>query len=395
MSSATSKTNPIFASSPAMANTKTNPAHAMIAGYLAGSSGTIVGYPLDSLKVWVQTNTLGKNKFLGSAKKKGRPKAYSKESSSIKDHRSCHSSKSGRSNTSGSKSSKHKVEGARRSNSTAAVPGMKQRANHIFAKPPTIFRTVRALYSGVSGPLVTVGMVQSVNFATYDATRRFLYQRQHPSSSSREYLTEDSLTNVAMSGSMGGMATAILTAPLLMIKINQQITGNSFRRAVKDVFFKQSKGRGDSPAFRPLRPYGPAFLPHALSEGVGRAIYVSSYEGLKRFMVDSKNGRGESTTTTAMLSLKERMVCAAGSGILCWATFFPLDALRNRMYHHATSGKQRSGSVAGAIWDTVLVMRREQAFYRGFSISILRAGPVAASVLPVYDMTLEWLSSWK
>jgi hypothetical protein len=38
-------------------------------------------------------------------------------------------------------------------------------------------------------------------------------------------------------------------------------------------------------------------------------------------------------------------------------------------------------------------MHSERAFYRGFSISILRAGPVAASVLPVYDLTLEWLSS--
>ncbi len=36
---------------------------------------------------------------------------------------------------------------------------------------------------------------------------------------------------------------------------------------------------------------------------------------------------------------------------------------------------------------------RERALYRGFSVTVLRAGPVAAMVLPVYDLALEYLSS--
>lgn len=407
----TSKTDAQFANRGAVANagsrsTKTNPGHAMIAGYLAGSSGTIVGFPLETLKVWYQTGTLGKNQHLerNVHKKKQqsvpkRPKESARQMSSCGKSRSRKSSKTTTNNSC-------KVYGARRSNSTtamlyssstsgsgsnkpAAAALVPPRAGGVVrkyvVKPAyTMVRTVRALYSGVLGPLVTVGMVQSVNFATYNATRQWLYAQQHPDCDPRDYLTNDSLRNVAMSGSVGGMATAVLTAPLLMMKINQQITGDSFRRSFRNIFLVEtSKGHW---TVRPLRPYGAAFVPHAMSEAIGRCIYVSSYEGFKRSMLESKNSQDPS-----VLSLQERMLCAAGSGILCWGTFFPLDALRNNMYH-ATQMRTTRGSGLQSILHTMKGMRREGAFYRGYSISMVRAGPVAASVLPVYDLTLEWLS---
>lgn len=370
----------------------TNPAHAMVAGYLAGSSGTIVGYPLDSLKVWVQTNTLGKNQHLDSNVQKKKNNTTPGPNRSKDTTTTCKRKKF---SASGSKVS----SGARRSNSTTAVYNSKVAfsssssssshsiprtatavAGRYIVKPAiTVARTIRALYSGVTGPLVTVGMVQSVNFASYDATRQFLYKRQNPNSVGREYITHDSIRNVAMSGSVGGMATALMTAPLLMMKINQQITGNSFRKAFKEIFVRINTD--GSKSVRPLRPYGAAFLPHAASESVGRAIYVSTYEGSKRYIMQNNN-----YASPKELSLRQRMVCAATSGIVCWATFFPLDALRNRMYHATSRGEKIS------ILQTIRAMRAERAFYRGFSISILRAGPVAASVLPVYDLTLEWLS---
>jgi len=383
---------------PLSGNTKTNPAHAMVAGYLAGFSGTIIGYPLESLKVWVQTNTIGKNKHLGGKKGPKLPKDTSSNRSS------CGKSRSRSSATKNDITKPSKVSCPRRSNSTTAIPvaTIQQRASgaaaRIIAKPAsTVVRTVRALYSGVAGPLVTVGMVQSVNFATYDATRRFLYRRQHQGCCDQEYRNRDSLGNNAASGAVGGMATAVLTAPLLMIKINQQITGNSFRKAFREIFIVESaSSSGVRWRFKPFRPYGSAFLPHALAESIGRAIYVTTYEGLKRSLQNSKKLVKDDCSinyNNTLLSVREPMACAAGSGILCWATFFPLDALRNRMYRAA--GRRPNATMTNSIVETVRTMHKERAFYRGYSISILRAGPVAAAVLPVYDITLEWLSSLK
>lgn len=410
---ATSNPDAKFANRGAVANagsrsTKTNPGHAMIAGYLAGSSGTIVGFPLETLKVWYQTGTLGKNQHLErNVQKKNKKRGPKRPKESARQMSSCGKSRSSKSSkTTTTTNNSCKVYGARRSNSTTAMlysssstssshkpaaatlmpPRAAGAVNKYVVKPATTMaRTVRALYSGVLGPLVTVGMVQSVNFATYNATRQWLYAQQHPNCDPRDYLTQDSLRNVAMAGSVGGMATAVLTAPLLMMKINQQITGDSFRRSFRNIFLVEtSKGHF---AIRPLRPYGAAFVPHAMSEAIGRCIYVSSYEGFKRSLLESKNSQDAS-----VLSLRERMLCAAGSGILCWGTFFPLDALRNNMYH-ATQMRTTQGSGLQSILHTMKGMHQEKAFYRGFSISMVRAGPVAASVLPVYDLTLEWLSS--
>jgi hypothetical protein len=89
------------------------------------------------------------------------------------------------------------------------------------------------------------------------------------------------------------------------------------------------------------------------------------------------------------------MVCAATSGILCWAIIFPLDSLRSRTYavvaKTASTGPQPP---RGILLDTFRTMRYERSFYRGFWVTAFRAGPVAAAVLPVYDLTLECLSSF-
>ena len=419
----------------------------MFAGWLAGFSGTIVGYPLDSAKVWLQTNTMGKNKYWGGAKasspgsKKGLNDNKARNSSSA-----CakHGINAPRDQNVVSSLSSKVVYGTKRSSSSAAAAATTASAGAKISTPhqnnpiKMFFRTVRALYSGASSPFITVGMVQSVNFATYDATRQFLYRRQQQqndnyidsnSINNREYLTQDSLAGVAISGSVAGMVTGILTAPLIMIKINQQITGNPFRVALKETFIlKQSQQQqGRQPrlsiisGFR-FRPYGAAFIPHIFSESISRAMYVATYEGLKRHLLLSKQGNNYDVNINnnnnmnmngiISLSLQERMMCAASSGVLCWAVFFPFDALRSRMYYAASHQKQQqqqhhllqkqpqqqSYSIKNmiknnTIVETIRLMRKERSFYRGFSISLLRAGPVAAAVLPVYDLTLERLSS--
>ena len=128
------------------------------------------------------------------------------------------------------------------------------------------------------------------------------------------------------------------------------------------------------------------------------------------------------------LPLHERMMCAAAAGIVCWMVIFPVDSLRSRLYAQATTTtgavsqahgpsshlqpqqqqQQPSGSQAtsssttsstsprmSSSWHMVQRVYREhglRGFYRGVTITVLRAGPVAAAVLPMYDLTLDYLS---
>jgi hypothetical protein len=235
-----------------------------------------------------------------------------------------------------------------------------------------VSNTVRALYSGATGPLITVGIFQSINFTTYDAMRRILHRIDHPNTSDRDYLNKDSLTNVATAGFVAGTGLGFITSPWMMIKTRQQITGNGFRQAFRETLFQNGR-----------LSFSGCFVgiyPHLICSSIGRALYYAVYEGSKRSIADYKERQGQ------QLTLQDRMVAAGFSGIICWSITFPFDSLRTRMMNQ--EGPHRLSTT-----EMIRIVHGEKAFYRGFWLTVLRAGPVAAAVLPVYDLMLEKLSS--
>ena len=327
--------------------------NSVTAGYVAGIAGVVIGHPLDSAKVWLQTKgttttttTATPNTSLSSTLTKGqrgvRPTA---------------------------------PVVATTTSATANMSTLAHQSVGVLSPPPQRgfnLRSIRALYSGLSGPLVTVGMIQSVNFAIYDSMRRTLYQGD------LNYLNHDSLVNVTLSSMVAGSILAVFTSPLSVIKTKQQIMEWNFQRAllttprVKDFYV--------------------GFGPHCVAEIVGRGVYFTTYEYCKRTFRQQEDHNNNNNTS---VSLPQRCVSAAVAGIVCWTIIFPFDALRNRMYAQSLSS---SGDYKSS-WEMAKSMYREQhsfkPFFRGFGVTVLRAGPVAAAVLPIYDTTLEWLSAGK
>ena len=316
------------------------------AGYAAGIAGTLIGHPMDSAKVWLQTK--------GATS----PSTVTVTSSlaNVANNVSSGLSRSPATSTTT----------ATANMSTLAVP--QERGFNL--------KSLRALYSGVSGPLMTVGVIQSINFAIYDSMRRVLHKHQYPDASDSDYLNHDSLNNVAMSSMVAGSVLAIFTSPLLVIKTKQQIMEWNFKKAVLDTLHSSKTSSSN---------FYVGFGPHCIAEVFGRAVYFCTYESLKRSFLQNKPQR-------QTVTLHERCVSAAVAGIVCWSTIFPFDALRSRMYAQALSPATPKTS-----WEMAKSMYREQnslrPFFRGFGVTVLRAGPVAAAVLPIYDTTLEWLST--
>lgn len=208
--------------------------------------------------------------------------------------------------------------------------------------------------------------------------RRLLHHRDAPGAPRDDYLYNDSLQNVAIAGFCAGTGLAFITSPLILVKTHQQISGIGFRQAVRETLFRANGKLNVKGCFVGI-------YPHLLSETVGRALYYTVYEACKRQTAAYKAEQGLVPT----VSLTERMGAAAVAGILCWTVIFPLDALRNRLYSQAGRGVSNPLSTL----EMARVMYNERALYRGFSLTVLRAGPVAAAVLPVYDLVLERLSS--
>ncbi|GKY91503.1 hypothetical protein MPSEU_000122500 [Mayamaea pseudoterrestris] len=340
--------------------------NSVTAGYVAGVCGTVIGHPFDSAKVWLQT----------------------KDYSVVGTTRSVSSSNATAANVASAASPATSISS---NNNTFQFTTLRQYATKSLDY-------TRALYRGVSGPLLTVGLVQSVNFAVYDASRRMLYGLDYPdqasSGKSLDYLHHDSLTNVAMASAFSGSVLSLFTLPMITIKTQQQVRNVSLRQALTELSWRQARR---------------AMLPHVATETGGRAIYFGTYEGLKRYLLAYQQQQSalqqlpsstfhHDTSFTlhnvkhdTKISLQQRMLCAAASGLTCWTVIFPLDVLRSRLL----AGHDATAHVSA--WQATKDLYKQsgvRGFYRGFSVTVLRAGPVAAVVLPIYDVALEALSAW-
>merc|ERR1712107_360760 len=135
-----------------------------------------------------------------------------------------------------------------------------------------------------------------------------------------------------------------------------------------------------------------AFYPHFACEAVGRSLYFTIYEYCKRTILSFRENKQDSNQ---IVTLTERMASAALAGISTWAFVFPLDSLRNRMYNQTiqTQTTQKQTQKLLSMKQMCAIMYRERSIYRGFWVTVIRAGPVAATVSPVYDLILERLTS--
>lgn len=242
-----------------------------------------------------------------------------------------------------------------------------------------ILGTVRRFYSGVGGPVLTVGMIQSINFTVYDTTRRFWYFHfDNPSADPsgpdrRAYLNEDSYTSIGVAGFTAGAVLSVVTSPIYMVKTIQQTQ--------PDLGFRD--------ALRMMRAHpGTGFGVHFAVETVNRSIYFCTYEYLKRYY--EQKDENADPDTPAKMSMSGRMISAAAAGINCWLWIYPIDALRSRIYANMAADAPISGMQMAK---TMYSEGGWRSFYRGFAITTMRAGPVAAAILPVYDYVLEALNN--
>ena len=225
---------------------------------------------------------------------------------------------------------------------------------------------------------------------------------------SKHYLDSDPLSHVAAASMTAGAALALITNPLLLIKTKQQTAAAtttsqqhlSYRQAVQLIINGSSHdGRNRFCTVTALRNLSTGLAPHAVSEIVGRGVYFCTYEALKRQFAAQRKQQQQQLPPdhhqpfTTANTLTERMLAAGMSGVVCWSIIFPFDAVRCRMYasaNFATANKPPSS------FDMAMHMYATagwRSFYRGFGVTLLRAGPVAALVLPIYDVALERLSS--
>ena len=359
----------------------------LFAGYISGSLSLIAGYPLDSLRVWSQSGRLLNQQ---QARMASTSTSLNIQCATARQGISCPLNRAHLVRPDMAQSAARRIALRAASSSTScAIPSRTLATRPIFVSS---FPSVKSLYRGIAGPLVSVGCVQAIGFATYDQTRRKIRTAASGNSSSAADHHEDSLHDVAIAAFASGSVVSVITAPLIAIKIRQQLSGGGFWHIVRDSYRQGRNGGG-------IRSFYTGFSAHFTLESLGRAIFFTCYEGIKREMQyfdavgDDHSTCSRSACTNSKLSLGQRMAAAGVSGIISTTILLPVDAVRTRVNSSQASPVGTTGTTVSRAACELWQMGGARAFFRGYWASLIRAGPVSALSLPAYDLALEWFSS--
>jgi len=127
---------------------------------------------------------------------------------------------------------------------------------------------------------------------------------------------------------------------------------------------------------------------HASLEAFGRGWYMLTYEWTKRLLATEPITHGRRSDD---LPLYRRTLAGASAGVVGWLSIYPLDVIRSRLMSQSPHGDQRFQGAMDCVRQTV----REcgvRGLFRGLSVTLLRAGPVAGFILPAYDLIYSYIA---
>jgi len=258
-----------------------------------------------------------------------------------------------------------------------------------LAKDEVGMKLFRTLYRGVVPPLCTAGIMQSINFSLYETSRKLIY------SPLEQYYQVDKidfyhhphlhLQAVFLAACCSGSVVSVLANPISLIKVQQQVATRVGVLECAKTLYNQY---GFSRFYR-------GYCAMYVMESYGRGVYLWTYEKAK-MEYPALFDRIRITTFPDVSvfvpytdsSLIIRMAAAATAGCISWLAIYPFDVVKSRMQMDI------SGSKYSSCWDCFLKTWKEggaRLMFRGIKYTLIRAAPVAATILPIYEMSKDWL----
>jgi len=236
------------------------------------------------------------------------------------------------------------------------------KSKYRFSNLAELLHRVRFVYRGVTGPVLTVGALLSINFGTWRSCKDALEATER----GRSYGYGVDF----ISGVFSGGFCAQIVFPLQCIKVRAQTIPEpklTFRESFRD-FCKTSSYRST---------IARGYVPHLLQESVGRGLYMVTYQ----ILTDKGHNK---------------MLSGGCAGVMGWVVTYPFDLARSRMlfeYYATPESTRMPPPRLGRYLYNILQTEGLQGLYQGCSYCIVRAIPVAMITLPVYDLTFRYLSN--
>jgi solute carrier family 25 carnitine/acylcarnitine transporter 20/29 len=298
-----------------------------------------------------------------------------------------------------------------------------------------VFKQIIDLYRGVGPPTVASGILVSLNFFVYESIRRVLTRSQyfyHNSTSPDIINSSNGVgSNASSTSSFGvdlqavfgaaflsGITSSLINCPMSTVKIQQQVVSNMNMITCAKYLYSKCGNNSMKSLYR-------GYSCVLFGETWGRGVYFWVYErskielGKRRWgnmfsnaeLINEKSNSNNANNTTNFnenvsvydylftndvvsepptVTLPIRMLSAATAGCLSWIAVYPADVIKAKL--QADCQQIRFKSVSDCVRKT-WAEGGLQAFWRGLGFTLIRAAPVASTILPLYEYMRDWTDS--
>uniref|UniRef100_A0A8C0J9G7 Solute carrier family 25 member 45 n=1 Tax=Chelonoidis abingdonii TaxID=106734 RepID=A0A8C0J9G7_CHEAB len=242
---------------------------------------------------------------------------------------------------------------------------------------------VLGFFKGMSFPLLSVALVNSVMFGAYSNALLYLSATHHHD----RHTNPPHYAHVLIAGSFSGLMQAVVLAPVDLIKVRLQNQLHPYGlRSLAGASGAQYRGpvhcsvsifreEGVMGLFRGTRAL-------VLRDTPTLAIYFLTYTSLCQAMTAQEREPGPVTV----------LVAGGCAGTASWVLATPLDVIKARLQMDGVKGVSYCG-----VWDCIRIsVRREgpQVFLKGLTLNIIRAFPVNAVTFLSYENILKLIYWW-
>jgi len=118
---------------------------------------------------------------------------------------------------------------------------------------------------------------------------------------------------------------------------------------------------------------------HFFRDTIGTAVYFGTYETTKRALSSPSSPAGPLT----------HFMAGGTCGILCWIVVFPVDLVKSVMQKDIMAPKPTYDTIRECITD-IKARQGYKGFYRGMSVTLMRAFPIHSLNFLVYEQVLHF-----
>ncbi|KAL7537630.1 hypothetical protein ACHAXR_007972 [Thalassiosira sp. AJA248-18] len=228
-----------------------------------------------------------------------------------------------------------------------------------------------SLWRGSSAMIGAVPVQNALLMSGYGAGKRWSTSSNDSSSSNNV------LMGVFIGGCAGGVLQSFIMSPVELVKVTQQVVGESVTSATTTVC------RGIFSPTGAWKGLGATLL----RDGLPHGVWFASYEYCKTKLTELSTNNEKKTSSKDDVAIP--MLSGAFAATTAWAVGYPADLIKTRI--QAGSGKGIFGTAKDLVNESN--GRVVHGLYRGFSLKLFRAIPASAIGFLTYETAAKFLTS--